>query len=170
MLRDQHSRGGRAGFTLVEISVVAVIVALVFGGTMFVVAQSGKQVWERTDARMATLNQVQIAVNRVSDDLHNASQANLACVAGATATCTTPPCLEFTPAGALPRVTYQRTGAGNLTRTQNGATQTVAANLVTFLPSCGGGGLVRLHVSAQMAGTSGYPMQSIDSQVWAQSP
>ena len=170
MPREQRSRDGRAGFTLVEILFVTVIVVLLLGGATFVVTQTGKQVWERTDTRMAALNQVQIAMNRLSDDLHKASQTNLACVAGISGSCLNPPCLEFTPVGALPRVTYQRTNAGNLTRTQNGAAQTVAAGLVTFLPSCSGGGVVRLHLSAQVAGTSGYPMQSIDSQVWAQSP
>ena len=167
---DQRLRGGRAGMTLVEILIVTVIAALFFGGATFVVTQTGKQMWERTDTRMATLNQAQIAMNRLSDDLHKASQTNLACVAGISGSCLNPPCLEFTPAGALSRVTYQRTNAGDLTRTQNGASQTDASGLVTFLPSCSGGGVVRLHLSAQVAGTSGYPMQSIDSQVWAQSP
>src|SRR6185295_4422718 len=92
---------------------------------------------------------------RVEEDLRGARQANLACTAAVSASCLTPPCLQFDPVGGGARVTYQRTAAGRLTRTpEAGAAQVVASGLSEFLPICQPNGLVKLRVTAQLSDVS----------------
>jgi hypothetical protein len=146
---------GARGFTIVELLIVGGVVFILLGGMTLVLSESGRRLWIQSDAEIVTLSDAQRALMRINEDLRNARQANLSCTTAATATCTTPPCLEFDPAGGGGRLTYQRTAGGLLTRSVGGATQTVGSGLSGFLPTCQANGLVKLLVAAQVTGTDG---------------
>ena len=149
LCRFPRKRGrSAAGFTYVEVLVAATITTLVAGISM-VLTESGRRMWLVTDAKLTSLESGQTALNRLTDDLRKARQTNLACVTTATVSCPLPPCLEFDPASGQPRVGYTRNQVANtLTRTQGGATQVIAGNVLAFTPTCLPNGLVRLDVTA----------------------
>ena len=147
---------------MVELLIVASVVFVLIGGITLTLSQAGKQVWVRTDGAFVSLSDAQRALDRVSEDLRQASQANLVCAAGQ---------LDFDLIGG-DHITYAlNTNTGLLTRTDAAAPKVVADGIATFTPSCqSGSGLVRLHVLAQKTTPSGTWNQPLDSQVFVQNP
>ena len=163
---------GSAGFTLVELIIVGSVVFILVGGISMVLAETGRQVWNRTDSRIVSLQGAQRALDRMSEDLREASRSTV--VAGANCAADR---LGFTidRDGSGPiapvAVLYTRAGDGTLSRDQDGAAQVVAARLTGFTPTCGANGLIRLEVTAQYARLDGIvSTDTLSSQVWVQSP
>jgi len=155
-------RGGdRRGLTLTEVLLVCLVFALI-GGVSFAMVQSSDQTWRRTEARLATLTQAQMALDRLSEGLRQAKQAGLTCG---------PSTLTFTPVGGPPTppsVTYQLNGT-NLVREVAGVPQIVASGVQAFAPTCApGGAVVQLRLTAQVNLWQA-PM-TVSSQVWVQNP
>ena len=140
----QRKLADEQGMTFVELLIVGLIVALVINGMAFALATSGKNVWLRTDSRMTSLSAAQRALNRLSEDLHRASQATLNCSTANTVT--------FTPVGAADPVTYTLNSANNtLTRTDTLGTQVVAGYIRAFAPACQPNNpLVQLQLTARV--------------------
>jgi type II secretory pathway pseudopilin PulG len=156
-------RNTQQGFTMVELLIVGLIVALVVGGMTTALANSGSQIWLRTDAQMTTLTTAQQALDRISEDLHRrATQASLACTTDQ---------ITFGPVGGGAAVAYVRTALGDLIRAEGAANQTLATGLNAFAPTCAPGGLVRLQVTTQVTVPGGLTaQQQLHSQVWVQNP
>ena len=152
---------GSGGFTFVELLIVGLIVVLVVNGMAWALVSTGQNIWRRTDSEMTLLAAVQRALDRVSEDLYQASQATVTCPAGQ---------LTFVPAAGGTAITYSISG-GNLVRTQNGTTQPMAGEITAFTPSCQANGLVRLELTAQVAMNSTTNItQVLSSQVRVQNP
>ena len=150
----------RNGFTLVEILVVTVVFSLI-GIALFVMASAGREVWSTTDAQLAGMTNAQIAVARLSDDLHLASKTGLTCQNGQ---------LTFSVNGAP--ITYALDAPQRaLTKTQAAVTTTVASNITAFTPTCQTTGVVDLMLSAEgspaMAQRSS---QTLIAKVWVRQP
>ena len=158
---DRARLPGSDGFTFVELLIVGLIVVLVVNGMAWTLASSGRMVWARTDAKMASLTAAQRALDRVSEDLRRASQATVTCSSGQ---------LTFVPATGGNAVTYHVTN-GSLVRTQNAVAQPIAAQIAVFTPSCQANGLVRLQFTAQVAmASTANVTRTLDSQVRVQNP
>ena len=137
---------GRAGFTMLELSIVAAILVAVAGVLGIVLIRSGELVWVRTDLQLTAMTDAQRAMDRLRDDLRIAARSSLA-------SCSETVGLSFqirNPDGSLtPVITYTRTGT-RLFRTRFGEpAQVVADNVVTFTPVCEPGGVVSLQVAAR---------------------
>ena len=164
------------GFSLVELMVVGTVVFLLLGGVTLVLAQSGKQVWQQAESQIVTVSDAQRALDRMSEDLRNGRQANLACQTAAAGACITPPCLAFDLADGGGRLTYQLSVIGQLLRTVNtGQPQVVASGLSRFTPSCRLNGLVQLEVTAEVTyqqGETTYTLarRPMTSNVFVQNP
>ncbi len=155
----------RKGMTLVEILIVGGVMFTLLSGMALVVTQSGQQVWARTDARIASIDTAQRAMDRIGGDLRRASQASIQCAPPQ------PPetiLLRLDPAG--PDITYARTAAGQLVQTTNGVAQVMADNLTTFTPTCMGNGVVKLRLTTTVDQAKGGVPYTLESAVWAQSP
>jgi len=155
---------GVPAFTLVEVMVASVIASMV-GGAALLLAQTGRQVWGLTDARLASLTDAQRAIDRVSEDLRNACQATLASAEAQLAFRQAPDCEDEDPT-----ITY-RYAAGRLTRqVDEEAPVTVASGLSAFSAAHLGNGLVRLRVTAQSNTQAGNATQTVETGVWVQNP
>jgi len=152
-------RGGdRRGLTFTEVLFAGFIFVLIAGVSLALV-QSGDQVWRRIEARLATLTQAQIALDRVSEGLRSARQDGLTC---------SPTTLTFTPTSGPEPVTYQLNGT-DLVRDVGGIPQVIAAGVQAFTPTCAPGGpVVQLRLMVQ-ANVWQDPM-TLNAQVWVQNP
>ena len=158
------------GFTFVEVLIVAALFTL-FGIVALIMGQAGGQAWMTTDSRLETMTTVQIALNRLSEDLRKASQATLSAAACSEATG-----LSFKPLnpdGSLgPAILYVLDG-GALTRTQTGgAPQVVAGGVTQFRPTCQADGIVKLQLTTQASRGAGHGgvFRALESSVWVQNP
>lgn len=170
------SRRATAGFSLVELLIVGGVIFVLVNGVTLVLAQSGKQVWERAESGVTTVSDAQRALDRITEDLQNARQANLSCQTAVSATCITPPCLVFDLADGSGRVTYQLSVIGQVLRTlDQGQPQVVGSGLTDFTPTCLPNSLVKLDVTAEATartGTQQYTLATrpMTSTVFVQNP
>lgn len=155
----------RQGMTMVEVLIVSLIFALV-GGMTLTLAQTNRQVWSRTDAKLVSLTSAQLAMNRLTEELHQACQSTLVCSANELALKRFPAC-----GAADPTVRYKR--VGNRLSRQVGAEApiSVTEGLTIFAPSCLSSGVVKLTLTTQ-AYASGVPSatQTLESDVWVRNP
>jgi hypothetical protein len=160
--RATPERKAPGGFTLVEMLVVGLVTVSVLGGMVLALADSGKRMWTMTDTRVATLTAAQIALDRLTEDLRVAHQANLGCGSDQ---------LAFNPVGGGLRTTYSRDPVTRLlTRAQGGGNpQIIAADIEAFSPTCQAG-LVKLQLTARVNSPQGPSTQTLNSQVWIQNP
>lgn len=154
----------RNGFTLVEVLIVGLVLSLV-GGAILVLAQTARQVWASTDARLATMTIAQQAINRLTEDLRKACASTVACPAGELQFKRSPDC---DPDG--PPVTYSLVGNDLEQQEGAGAPIVVVSGLEGFAPSCPTTGRVDLTVTAQTNSIGGPSRQTVVSQVWIQNP
>lgn len=150
--------------TFVELLIVGLIVALVINGMAFALATSSKMTWIRTDTRMTSLTAAQRALNRLSQDLHGASQATL--------DCDTANQVAFTPVGTVGLVTYTLNTASNtLMRTDTLGTVPVAGYIQSFSSVCQRDNpLVRLQLTARVPMVNTFVDQPLSIQVRVISP
>jgi type II secretory pathway pseudopilin PulG len=168
----------RSGFTIVELMIVGGVVFILLNGMTLMLSETGRQIWQRTDVQMVTIQDAQLAMDRLTRDLRRASQTGLQCPTAAAGDCTTPPCLEFNmdpdgPGGAAAQaIVYQRTGGNALTRMVDGVgPELIAGNLQGFQPRCvTATGVVELHVTAQVMTAHGPSQQTLHSTVRIQNP
>ena len=145
----------RAGFTYVEVLVAATIMSLVAGVSM-VLTESGRRMWLVTDAKLTSLQSGQIALNRLAEDLREASQTGLNCTASQ---------LDFNLANPIIPVSYTLDLATKtLLRTVGGTPQAVAGGILGFTPTCMPNGLVRLDITAQTQAPQSQTPQPIRSR------
>ena len=155
-----------AGFTFLELLIVGSVVFVLMGGIMLAFSRVGAQVWNRTEVRQVSLSDAQRALDRMSEDLRQASQTGLACAVDT---------LTLTPAvGGGGQIQYSRAANGQLSRLQGGVTVVVGSGLTAFTPTCsaaGNAGLTRLALTAQATGPKGLvSAQTLSTHVWVQSP
>lgn len=148
---------GRRGFSLVEVMLVALVLSLV-GGVFFTVADSGTQIWERSDARLVGVNAAQRTLDLMGEDLRKGSLASLQCPCPVTAC---PPgerriqvdVLDITqaPPGNITTVVYRRNATtSNLERVVAGTSQVMVSGLTTFnVVTCDPGGLVTVRLTTE---------------------
>ena len=162
-MRHLHARpAGASGFTLVELLMVGTIAFVLVAGLTLVFARLGGQVWSRTEGSLTSLSDAQRALDRVSEDLRKASQANLVCAPGQ---------LDFDLPDGGPHITYTLDAdTGHLMRDDAITPKVVASGIVSFVPTCQAGGLVQLHLMAQSPTSFGALSQPLDSQIWVQNP
>ena len=152
--------GNCRGLTLTELLCVSLILMLV-GGVALVLAQTGGQIWLRTDAQLTSLTQVQRAINLLSKDLREARRAGLTCGPGST--------VVLTPVIGTGPITYQFSGGQLTKQVGTNAPQVMVSGLTAFTPTCASGGsVVQLRLTAQVNAWSG--PSTLSSQVWVQSP
>jgi hypothetical protein len=146
------------------------------GGMSLVLAQSGKDVWQRSESEIVTISDAQRALDRMGEDLRAARQANMTCATAAGGVCITAPCLQFDLADGSGRITYQLSVIGQLLRTvDDGNPAVVASGLTDFTPSCQLNGLVKLEVTAEASqvhagATHTYSTRPMTSNVFVQNP
>ena len=147
---------------MVELLIVASVVFVLVSGITLTLSQAGQQVWVRMDGALVSLSDAQRALDRVSEDLRQASQANLVCAAGQ---------LDFDLIGGG-HITYiLDANTKRLTRDDATLAKVVADGIASFTPTCqAGSGLVRLHLLAQRTTPAGSWNQPLDSQVFVQNP
>ncbi len=155
---------GQRGFTLVELLMAAVILCLI-GGMVFVIAQTGNQLWGSTDRRLASLTDAQRVLDRLTEDLRRAKRASLV------APCAAP--LTFSTV-ADQVITYNLEGDTLVRQEQTGAQPTtsrvIGVGLSTFSVSCDPNGLVRLALTIQAQRFTDASRQTLTSQVFVQNP
>lgn len=167
-------RGPSRGLTLVETLMVSAVFAIV-GGALMVTSRSMQQASLQQDADRARALQAQKAVDRMAEDLRNASSTiGLACGANQ---------LTMTIPGAPnTAVTYSCAGCsdaapGVLLRATNPATitLTIASGITVFTSVCAtvpGGSVATLTLAAQTRGNS---LQralttTLTTKVWIENP
>ena len=161
MVHDKRLAPHSGGFTFVELLIVGLVVVVVVNGMAWALASSGRMTWMRTDSKTASLIAAQRALDRVSEELRQASQATVTCTADQ---------LTFISAAGGTAITYHL-NAGALVRTQNEVTRSMAAQISAFTPSCRANGLVRLEVTACVAMTpTASVTQALNSQVRVPNP
>ena len=149
----------RGEFTYVEMLVVAVVFSLVIGA-MFVLSQTGNQMWVHTDDSLANVTSAQIAMDRITEDLRQASSsAGLTCASDN---------LQFT-VGAN-RITYSRSGTELHKQVGAAPAMTVAGSVTSFTPTCQSNNVVRLQLTAQVSSLRPTLQKTLESQVWVQNP
>ena len=148
---------------------MATAAMVILGGALLTLVMTTRLTLELTNGQLASLTSAQIAADRLTTDLRQARQANLACPKVVTATCTFPPCVQFNPVAGGPMVTYERNGSGTLVRTA-AAPQIVAQGLTSFTPLVCSAGLVRVALATQVQTRAGPTTQMIESQVWVKNP
>lgn len=159
---------GKRGFTLVEIILVGGVLSVVIGGMMLVLAETGRNVWARTDAQLTSLTDAQRALGRVSEDLRRAVSSSLSDTGPNSCRANT---LSFLESGTIRRITYTRDNSNALTRQVDAnPALTVASGLTAFTPACPGGGLVRLTLTARANSLRGPSTQELESAIWVRNP
>ncbi|MBI2495787.1 MAG: hypothetical protein HYW10_04405, partial [Candidatus Omnitrophica bacterium] len=156
------------GVTLTEVLVVSLVLTLV-GGVFFTVATAGERVTRRTELKLANITVTKRALNRLDEDLRQASAASLQCA------CPSPPCppgertLQFTR--MTTSVLYQRTGS-TLTRTVDGGIpQPIAGGLAAFeVGGCNATGLVTVAVTAAVPTDSVVSPYRVQSRFFVRNP
>jgi len=109
----------RCGYTLVELLVVVLIVFVAVGGLLLVLSEAGRNTWLTTQAQVDSQTEAQRVLDRISQDVRNASRAQVRCNAAA-------PQLEIGPNGNPAEIEYRCTGCtvgggtGTLDRTVGG--------------------------------------------------
>ena len=162
--------GAREAFTLVEVLVATVLLALV-GGVVMTLSTSGRALWVRTDSKLASMTDAQRAVDRLTEDLRKACQNSLnppdattVCGAGQLSFRQIPSC-----AAGGPVITYRQAGSSLTRQAGAAAATTVAGNVTAFTPTCQTGGLVRLSLTAQTNSSFGIgAVRTLESTVWVQ--
>lgn len=155
---------GQRGFTLVEVLMAGAIVGLV-GSAVFVLAQTGNQLWGSTESRLATLTIAQKVMDALTDDLRRARRASLV------APCALP--LTFTTVNG--RIVTYTLNEETLVRREQEAEQppidrVVGSELTALSTSCDGDGIVRLSLTVQSRRFSDASRQTVISQVMVQNP
>lgn len=165
------------GFSFVELLIVGSIVFVLMGGVSLVLAQTGKNVWERAGSEIVTVADAQRALDRMTEDLRNGRQTNLSCPTAAAGDCTSPPCLVFDLADGSDTLTYQLNGFEQITRTfeSTGSPVVVAGGITDFTPTCQINSLVRLEVTAEATASDGRSAETLStrplvSNVFVQNP
>ena len=143
----------RAGFTMVELLMVTVVMTLI-GGAVIVMSQTSLRVWAQTTNQLASITNGQRAMDRVLTDLRAASSASVNCAPPA------PNELTFTRLGAP--VSYDQNGA---VLARNGAT--VAGDISGFRCTRFGDGHVAVEVTVRVDAAR---TKSLTSQVWVRQP
>ena len=143
----------RSGFTLVEIMVVAAILGLI-GLTLMALSTAGPRVAMQSTALFGSIVDTQRVLDRLREDLKNASAATLNCAPAA------PDDLVFSQQNTP--IAYDHDGS--LLR-RNGAV--VASGITGFLPACFPDGRVRLEVAVQVNSNM---TRTLVSQVWVRNP
>lgn len=138
MLRRTTSR---RGFTYVEVLVAATLMTLV-AGISFMLTEAGRRMWMVADVKLTSLQSGQTALNRLTEDLRQASQASVICQAAQ---------LDFNFVNPVAPVRYTLDAPNStlLRSMNNGAAQAVAGHILGFTPTCLPNGLVRLDITAQ---------------------
>lgn len=176
------------GFTLVEVLVVALIMTLV-GGAALVLAQSGRQVSDLTNARLTAMTDAELALSRLTEDLRMASTSSMGGERGIE-------CLEevhaLPPLPGIPaRLRFKRVMpdgtlsgmilywlADNQLMASGpvGGERVVASGVTAFDYSsvCNGAanasGMARVRLTAEANSLQGPMTQTVDSQVWIRNP
>lgn len=147
----------KAGFSLVEVLMVTVVLLLI-GGAGMAMSQVGPSIWVSTGNRLASLTNAQRALDRVVRDLRAASAATLNCAPAA------PNDLTFTQVenGVQTVVNYDHSGTLLL---KNG--QAVAGAVTAFRPTCFPDGRVAVQVTVQVDASTA---RTLASQVWVRQP
>ena len=167
------------GFTFVELLIVGLIVVFVVMGVAWALASSGRLIWVRADAQMASLAAAQRALDRMREDLGRATQgygvaANQPSCAGEQITFKQDTNWDGKIDGLDNTIIYRRDAAANrLVRTINGGVpQTMAAQISAFTPTCGANGLIRMQLTAQvrMMSATASLTQPLTAQVRIQNP
>ncbi|MBI3324919.1 MAG: prepilin-type N-terminal cleavage/methylation domain-containing protein [Candidatus Omnitrophica bacterium] len=158
----------RAGFTLVEILVVTVLLALV-GGVAFTLSSTGQAVWTRTDTKLANMTDAQRAIDRLSEDLRKACWTTVSPQTGCQTTALT---FKQLPCGAAdPVLTYAQAGT-SLTRQVGATAAVVVASGIQDFTHCESsgdvGGIVRLSLTTQANPLVGPSVRTVESRIWVQ--
>jgi hypothetical protein len=178
----------RNGLTLVEVMIVSLLLVLV-GGASVIMMSSSHTAWTTTDLRLELMTNSQRALDRLSEDLRQASANPIAAFSltapGANCAANTLQFISLKPGETNNMISYTL-GGNQLTRsstptegppfyTLNGdaTTHVVGAGLASFTPACSATavGVVTLTLLAQpTTPDSRVPPQTIVSQVWVQNP
>jgi hypothetical protein len=144
------------------------VLFIVIGGMALVLADTGRNVWARTDAQLATLTDAQRALDRLNEDLGRACQSTLN---PASCAATDQLVFKLSPSCATgSAITYMLTGS-NLTRQVGAAAPvTVASGLTKFDVQNCSGGLVKVALTAQANTVRGPFSQTLESQIWVRNP
>lgn len=163
----------RAGFTVVELMIVGIVMFSLIGGMSFALIQSGNQAWGRTEAQMASVGEAMRIISLVNQDVNTGGQASLVCTAGANGS------VEFTQLRPPPlpplTIRYERDAMtpDRLVRldVNAGTTTVVASGITEFNPLSCTNGVVRLQLTTQVQ-TLGQPSRShtVQSSLWARNP
>ena len=156
----------RGEFTFVEAMVVAVIFSLVTAA-VYMMSNTGNRVWVHMDDSMANITSAQIALDRLTEDLRQASSgAGLTCAADR---------LQFTV--GTNQITYTRVGSNLRKQVGTGVPTTVAGGLAMtgsappFNPTCDPvNHVVKVQLTAQASSLRPALQKTVESQVWVQNP
>lgn len=149
-------RRPRCGFTIVELVLTSVIMVGI-ATVLLVFAVTGRRVWGVADVQLTSLNEAQRAMNRLTEDLREATQASLNCGA----------VLSFQRFGG--GATTYRIIAGKLTRDTGAGPQPIASGAETFMTACPSP-LVRISLTVQATTLEGRSVQTLDSSVFVRAP
>lgn len=154
----------RRGMTLVEVMMAATIL-FIAGGAICVLAQIGNRLWGSTASRLDSIASAQRALNRMTDDLHQASLASFS-----PPSCQLP--FSFTINNGN-KITYSLASQALMRKEEAGAVtlfdQSLATGLEAFTVSCGGG-LVNFNVTLSNVRYPDASRQALTSQVFVQTP
>ncbi|MEK7878371.1 MAG: prepilin-type N-terminal cleavage/methylation domain-containing protein [candidate division NC10 bacterium] len=167
----------RCGYTLVELLMVVVIMFVAVGGLVLVLNEAGRNTWLTTQAQGDSQTEAQRVIDRISEDVRNASRAQVRCAAAA-------PQLQIGLDGAPTEIEYTFAGGGGtgtLGRSVGvgGASITLASRLMVFTCSPIGanpaGGFLTIQVTSRgvaritAAGARNYD-QALTASVFIQLP
>ncbi len=178
----------RNGLTLVEIMIVSLLMVIV-GGAIMLMMSSSQAAWMTTDVRLELMTNSQRALDRISEDLRQASANPIAAFSlittGANCAANTLQFISLKPGetnnvigytlagGQLTRASTPTNGPPTYTPTGATPTQVVGAGLASFTPACSATavGVVDLTLIAQPpTPDSRIPPQTIVSKIWVQNP
>ena len=137
--------------------------AVLVNGVALLLTDTGQQMVARHDSQMTALTSAQMALDRLSQDLRQARQANIGCSATQ---------LSFDPVGGGQRITYDRDAAtGTHTRTQGAASQTSATGISSLTFNCQTPGLIKVQLTASVTTPrGGTGTQVLTSQLQVPNP
>ena len=151
------------GVTLVEQLIVATIFLGLTLGVSWTLSETTQRTWDLTNARLDTVFSTEKALNRLRQDLNQASQSSLVCEGERLTLCLAAPCAEGGVA-----VSYQRDGVNAaLIRAQQGnLSETISFGVLAFTPVCQAEGVVRILLTTRQGGVT----KAIQDSVWVRIP
>ncbi len=149
----------RRGLTLIEMLIVGMMLTLV-AGALCILAQTGGQIWTRTDAQLASQTMAQQVVDHLAEDLRMASAGSVTCTVPTGDAITMNRFDPVTRAMVLLRYTYNGT-----TLFREGSP--IASQVTQFVSTCPERGRVTIAVTVQ---TGPSATHTLTSQVWVRNP